>query len=109
MKNYYRITAYGCSMYGAVDSAFVVFCAVYGTFAQFVPWQFAAGLGIAAVALIGMAIDYGLMVGLQTFFGRYYDGITGTHKRLIMGWSFMFLILQIGGTTGLSIYGRPLS
>ena len=106
MKNYYRITAYGCSMYGAVDSAFVVFCAVYGTFVQFVPWQYAAALGIAGVGLIAMAIDYGLMVGLQTFFGRYYDGVTGTHKRLIMGWSLLFLLIQVFGTMGLTMYGR---
>ena len=106
MKNYYRITAYGCSMYGAVDSAFVVFCAVYGTFVQFIPWQYAAALGIAGVGLIAMAIDYGLMVGLQTFFGRYYDGVTGTHKRLIMGWSLLFLLIQVFGTMGLTMYGR---
>lgn len=106
MKNYYRITAYGCSMYGAVDSAFVVFCAVYGTFVQFIPWQYAAALGVAGVGLIAMAIDYGLMVGLQTFFGRYYDGVTGTHKRLIMGWSLLFLLVQVFGTMGLTMYGR---
>jgi len=106
MKKYYRMTAYGCSMYGAIDSAFVVFFAVYSTFIQFAPWQLAAALGIAAVGVISMAIDYGLMRGLQTFFGRYYDGTQGTFKRLVMSWSLLFLLLQIGGTLGLTIYGR---
>lgn len=106
MKKYYRMTAYGCSMYGAIDSAFVVFFAVYSTFIQFAPWQLAAALGIAAVGVISMAIDYGLMRGLQTFFGRYYDGTQGTFKRLVMSWSLLFLTMQVFGTLGLTIYGR---
>jgi hypothetical protein len=106
MKKYYKMTAYGCSMYGAIDSAFVVFFAVYSTFIQFAPWQLAAALGIAAVGVISMAIDYGLMRGLQTFFGRYYDGTQGTFKRLVMSWSLLFLTMQVFGTLGLTIYGR---
>ena len=106
MKKYYKMTAYGCSMYGAIDSAFVVFFAVYSTFLQFAPWQLAAALGIAAVGVISMAIDYGLMRGLQTFFGRYYDGQQGTFKRLVMSWSLLFLTMQVFGTLGLTIYGR---
>jgi hypothetical protein len=106
MKKFYRITAYGASLYGAIDSAFVVFCAVYATFVQFAPWQVAALIACLAVGLIAMAIDYGLMQGLQTFFGRYYDQQQGTHKHLIMRWSLLFLCLQIAGTTGLTIYGR---
>jgi len=106
MKKYYRITAYGCSLYGAIDSAFVVFFAVYTTFAQYVPQYAAAGVGLFAVAIIAFAIDYGLMNGLQTFFGRYYDGREGTFKRLVMSWSLLFLIAQVSGTLGLTIYGR---
>lgn len=106
MKRFYKLTAYGCGFYGALDSSLVVFSAAYSSTMQFASKELAIAIGVLSVLLVGFVIDFGLMQGLQTFFGRIYDKNSNTFKSQIMLFSFVFLSIQTASTLTLTLYGR---